>query len=190
MWSASTPTVCTNTFAPGILGRSEHVRCTSASPLNPDDLERRPNRPRRARSGHRRGWLSRHISGHPLSPGASARPHIRTSSAPLFAQRSEARANLFTKELRLLPRCEVAAFGELVVVDELGIRPLCPAPRGWIEFVREDAHGNRDGDAFGIEIAFAPIFPIQTGARKRRVRQPSDRYVVEDVVACKALGLS
>jgi hypothetical protein len=63
----------------------------------------------------------------------------------------------------------VAAFLHLVVMDQFGIRLLCPAPRGWIEFVREDAHGNRDGDAFGIEIPFAPIFPIETGARKRRV---------------------
>src|SRR3979490_2966925 len=76
-------------------------------------------------------------------------------------------------------------------MDEFGIRPLCPAPRGWIEFVREDAHGNRDGDAFGIEIPeFAPILPIETGARKRRVRQPGDRDVVEDVVAREALRLS
>jgi hypothetical protein len=66
-------------------------------------------------------------------------------------------------------------------MDQFGIRPLCPAPRGWIEFVREDAHGNRDGDAFGIEKPeFAPILPIETGARKRSVRQPGDRDVVED----------
>src|SRR5688572_4194003 len=76
-------------------------------------------------------------------------------------------------------------------MDELGIRPLGPAPRGWIELIRKDAHGNRDGDAFGIEIPeFAPILPIETGARKRRVRQPGNRDVVEDVVARKALGLS
>ena len=82
------------------------------------------------------------------------------------------------------------AFVELVVMDQFGIRPLCPAPRGWIEFVRKDAHGNRDGDAFGIEIPFAPVFPVETGARKRRVRQPGDRDVVEDVVAREALRLS
>ena len=75
-------------------------------------------------------------------------------------------------------------------MDQFGIRPLCPTPRGWIEFVREDAHGNRDGDAFGIEIPeFAPILPIETGAGKRRVRQPGDRDVVEDVVAREAFGL-
>ena len=78
------------------------------------------------------------------------------------------------------------AFVDPVVMNELGIRPLCPTPRGWIEFVREDAHGNRDGDAFRIEIPFAPILPIETGARKRRVRQPGNRDVVEDVVAREA----
>jgi hypothetical protein len=38
-------------------------------------------------------------------------------------------------------------------MDQVGKCPLCPAPRDGIEFVREDAHGNRVGDAFGIEIA-------------------------------------
>jgi hypothetical protein len=64
-------------------------------------------------------------------------------------------------------------------------------PRGRIEFVGEDAHGNRDGDAFGIEIPeLAPILPVETGAGKRRVRQPGDRDVVEDVVARRAFGFS
>ena len=76
-------------------------------------------------------------------------------------------------------------------MDQFGIRPLRPAPRGWIDFVREDAHGNRDGDALGIEKPeFALILPIETGARKRRVRQPGDRDVVEDVVAREAFGFS
>ena len=83
----------------------------------------------------------------------------------------------------MFPGRKVAAFLHLVVMDQFGIRLLCPAPRGWIEFVREDAHRNRDGDAFGVEIPFAPIFPVETGARKRRVRQPGDRDVVENVVA-------
>ncbi len=82
------------------------------------------------------------------------------------------------------------ALGELVEVNELGIRLLRPAPRSGIEFVREDADGNWDGDAFGIEIpALAPILPIETGAGKRRVRQPGDRDVVEDVIAGEALEL-
>src|SRR6185369_8387104 len=75
-------------------------------------------------------------------------------------------------------------------MDQSGIRALRPAPRGWIEFVREDAHGNRDGDAFGIEKSeFAKSLPIETAARERRVRQPGDRDVVEDIVAREALGL-
>src|ERR1700690_2684905 len=76
-------------------------------------------------------------------------------------------------------------------MNEFGIRPLCPAPRGWIEFVREYAHRHRNGDAFDIEIPeFAPILPIETGPRKRRVRQPGDRDVVEDVVAREAFEFS
>ena len=67
----------------------------------------------------------------------------------------------------------MSTFLHLVVMDEFGKRPLCPAARGWIEFVREDAHGDRDGGghAFGIEIPeFTPVLPIETGARERRVR--------------------
>ena len=75
-------------------------------------------------------------------------------------------------------------------MDQFGIRLLCPAPRSRIEFVWEDAHGNRDGDPFGIEIPLAPILPIETGAREGRVRQPGDRNVVEDVVARQAFGFS
>ena len=91
----------------------------------------------------------------------------------------------------MFPRGKVSTFVELVVMDQFGIRPLRPASWSRIEFVREDAHGNRDGDAFGIEKPeFAPILPIETRAGKRRVRQPGDRDVVEDVVARKALGLS
>ena len=85
----------------------------------------------------------------------------------------------------------MSALLDLVVMDEFGKSALCPTPRGWIELIRKDAHGNRDGDAFGIEIPeFAPNLPIEPGARKRRVRQPGDRNVVENVVASEALRLS
>src|SRR5882762_5765949 len=108
-----------------------------------------------------------------------------------LTQGSEPRPDLLREKLWLLPRGEVSALLNLVVMDKFGIRPLGPAPRGWIKFVREDAYGNRDGDAFGIEIPeFAPILPIETGARKRRVRQPGDRDVVEDVVARETFGFS
>src|SRR5690349_6480304 len=75
-------------------------------------------------------------------------------------------------------------------MNQIWICPLRPAPRGWIKFIRKNAHGNRDGDAFNIEIPFAPVFPVETGARKRRVRQPGDRDVVEDVVARETLSFS
>jgi len=62
----------------------------------------------------------------------------------------------------------------------LGYARSAQLRRRWIEFVREDAHGNRDGDAFGIDKPEF-VFPIEAGARKRHVRQPGDRDVVEDV---------
>jgi len=80
----------------------------------------------------------------------------------------------------------MASFRQLVVMDQFWIRTFCPAPWCGIEFVREDAHGDRDGDAFGVEKPFAPILPIETGARNECVRQPGRRDVVEDVVACEA----
>src|SRR5207344_261526 len=89
----------------------------------------------------------------------------------------------------LLPCCEVAAFVELVVIDEFGIRPLCPTSRGLIELVRKGAHRDRDGDVFrGKEGELA--FPIQTSRRDRRVRQPVECDVVEDVVSRKPLTLT
>src|ERR1700681_3516264 len=112
------------------------------------------------------------------------------SLAIRLAQRFEPRAHFTDEDLRLFPGRKVAAFVDPVLVNEFGIRTLCPAPRGWIEFVREDAHGTRDGDAFRIEIPFARLLPIETSARKRCVRQPGDRDVVEDVVAREAFGLS
>src|SRR5687768_18006914 len=50
---------------------------------------------------------------------------------------------LFRKKLWLFPGGEVPPLADLVVMDEVGICLLCPAPRGWIEFVGEDAHSNR-----------------------------------------------
>src|SRR5262245_36780518 len=85
----------------------------------------------------------------------------------------------------------MTAFVQLVKMDQLGIGPLCPTAWSGIEFVREDAHGNRDGDAFGTERPeFAPILPIETGAGKSRVRQPGDGDVVKNVVAGEAFGFS
>src|SRR2546421_11666029 len=84
----------------------------------------------------------------------------------------------------------MTAFVEFVVVDQLRISAFGPAARGWIELVGKHTHGNRDGDAFDAEERRELVLPIETGARKRCVRQPGDRDVVEDVVAREALRLS
>src|SRR6185295_9757448 len=83
--------------------------------------------------------------------------------------------------------CKVPAPVELVVVDELGIRPLCPAPRSWADVIRENAHGNGDGDAFRGKEGLL-VFPVQTRGGDRRIRQPIVRDVVEHVVPRQALG--
>ena len=91
----------------------------------------------------------------------------------------------------LFPRREVPALVVLLEVHQFRIGALRPALRSGIEFVREHAHGNRDGDALGVEIRpFAPILPIEASAREGGVRQPRDRDVVQDVIAREALGLS
>jgi len=64
-------------------------------------------------------------------------------------------------------------------MDEFGIRPVCPATRGFIELVRKDTHRNRNGDALGSEEGQL-TFPIETSRRDSRVRQPVERDVVQD----------
>src|SRR5215468_12754106 len=98
-----------------------------------------------------------------------------------LAKRPEARANLFGKELWLFPGREVAALVDLVVVDEVGVGPLGPAPRRLILLAGKDAYGHRDGDALGVEEA-ALVFPIETRRRDPRVRKPVERDVVEDLL--------
>src|SRR5580704_12959392 len=71
-------------------------------------------------------------------------------------------------------------------MDEIGIRFLGPAPRSRKEFVGEDAYGGRDNDAFHAKERIALVFPIETSPRERRIRQPGERDVVEDVVSCEA----
>ena len=106
-----------------------------------------------------------------------------------FAQCPEAVAKFFRKELRLLPGRKVPTFVKFVVMDEGGVRFLCPTARALIELVGKGAHGNRDGDALDTEIREL-IFPVETGSGKRRVRQPSDRNVVEDIVPGEAGSFS
>jgi len=74
-------------------------------------------------------------------------------------------------------------------MDEFGVRPLCPIPRGGVDLIWKDADGNRDGDVLRGEKGKL-VFPIQTSRRDRRVRQPVEGDVVENVISRKALGLA
>src|SRR5688572_25135597 len=82
----------------------------------------------------------RRATGARRCPVRAAKQLQRT--AALRAQRPEPHAKGLGQQLGLLPCGEVTASVVLLVVDQLRIRTLRPAARGWIEFVREDAHGN------------------------------------------------
>jgi hypothetical protein len=84
--------------------------------------------------------------------GPGARAHLcALRSSDRAPERFERCAHLGHEDLRLLPGSEVGAFGELVVVDELHIRFLCPALRRLINFFRERAHGDWKLDASRVE---------------------------------------
>src|SRR3954467_7747458 len=70
--------------------------------------------------------------------------------------RTESRADLLGEEGRLLPGGEMPALVDLVVVDEVGIRLLRPAPRRLVLLARKDGDSDRDRDTFGVEEA-APV---------------------------------
>src|SRR5882672_9747404 len=68
------------------------------------------------------------------------RPGTAALSVLRWTQRPERRPHLRAEELRLFPGREVTAFVELVVVDELGKRPLRPTARGLVELVWKGAY--------------------------------------------------
>src|SRR6266436_8864241 len=74
-------------------------------------------------------------------------------------------------------------------MDEFGVRALYPAPRSGVDLIGINADGNRDSDVLGDEKG-KPVFPIQTSRRDRRVRQPVEGDVIENVISRKALGLA
>jgi hypothetical protein len=109
--------------------------------------------------------------------------------AASLAKRPEACANLFREQLWLFPRREVSAFVGLVIIDEIGIRPLCPTPWGLNDLVGKGAHRDRDGDVLRCEEGKL-VLPINTRRRDRRVGQPVERDVVEDVLSRETVGLA
>src|SRR5262245_61838248 len=74
-------------------------------------------------------------------------------------------------------------------MDEFGVRLLCPTPRGRVKLIWKDADGDWDRDVFRDEKGKL-VFPIQTSRRDRRVRQPVECDVVENVISRKPLGLT
>src|ERR1700731_153603 len=74
-------------------------------------------------------------------------------------------------------------------MDEFGIRFLYPAPRSGVDLIGINADGNLDGDVLGGEKGKF-VFQIQTSRRDRRVGEPVEGDVVEDVISRKALGLA
>src|SRR5882762_9575143 len=74
-------------------------------------------------------------------------------------------------------------------MDEFGVRFLYPATRSGVDLIGINADGNRDGDVLRGEKGKL-VFPIQTSRRDRRVRQPVEDDVVENVISRKALGLA
>src|SRR3954453_5731369 len=75
----------------------------------------------------------------------------------------------------------------MAVIDELGIRLLGPAARGLVLFAGEYAHRDWDRDAFGVEKA-AFVFPVETRRGERRIREPVERNVVENLVSREFAG--
>ena len=148
-----------------------------------------------ARPAEQRPLDERHLHARAGEPPRERRPRLPRADDDGVERRHDTQCSDLNaarisrdEELRLLPGREVTALVELVVVDELGIRLLRPAPRGLIELVGKGAHGDRDGDALRREEGELAL-PVEARRRDRRVRQPVERDVVEDVVARQALGL-
>jgi N-acetylglucosamine-6-sulfatase len=108
----------------------------------------------------------------------------RVGAAALLPQRSEALADVFGQQLRLLPRGEMAALVAFAVVDQLRIRAFGPAARQMVQIVREGTHGYGDLHALGSEESQL-VLPVEPGGRNGGVGQPEQRDVVEHVVACQ-----
>ena len=89
----------------------------------------------------------------------------------------------------MFPRCKVTAFREPVVVSQLRIGLLCPALWRRINLVGKNTHGRGNLDTLRSEEGKLAL-PIETGGRDRRVRQPIECDVVENVVSRQAFGLA
>src|SRR6266849_3237112 len=110
----------------------------------------------------------------------------RRPEALRLATGSKRRAHVLGEGLRLLPCREMRPFGVELVLDEVGIGPARPAFRRLVDLLGEGAHTHRERDPTRRE-EFASTRPIEPCRRHRRVGQPVERDIVEDVVARQAL---
>src|SRR5215211_1298663 len=123
-------------------------------------------------------------------PGKDAHRLVRAPFASdRLTQRPERRSHFRAKNERLFPGSEVSALLELVVMNELWKRPLCPRSRSRIDFVWEHAHRHWNRNILHIEKRQL-VFPIKTSRRDCRVRQPVQCDVVEDVISRETFGFS
>src|SRR5262245_33358009 len=87
------------------------------------------------------------------------------------ADRLERRPQLPSENHRLLPGGKVTALFGVMVVDEVGVGLLGPAPRRLILLARENADRHRDLDALRVEEA-ALIFPVKPRRGHAGIGQP------------------
>src|SRR4029077_643160 len=103
-----------------------------------------------------------------------------------LAERPEARADFFRKQLRLFPGREVAAFAGLVEVDEVGVDLLGPAARSLEDLAGERRDAGRELHLRtrlpGRVSCGLSALPVRAGGRGPDARQPVQRDVVQDVV--------
>src|SRR5262245_55691595 len=121
------------------------------------------------------------LSGSITRSAVIAFSYVNVSMVCRSAPRLERRAQFLGEYRRLLPRREVAALFRLVVIDQVGVRPLGPTPRRYELLSGKGADGRWELHAFHVEIP-ALVFPIETGGRDPGVRQPEQRDGVEDLV--------
>src|SRR3954469_10360230 len=104
-------------------------------------------------------------------------------------QRTEGGSHLLREDLGLLPRGEVTALVDSVVVEEVRIRLLRPALRSGIELVREDGHSGWELDALDVEERQLAL-PVEACRGDPRPGQPVVGDVVEDVVPREPPGIA
>ena len=112
-------------------GRSENVRCASASPLNPDDLEPRPNCPRATKRHRRRLQRPKVAPGSGLCGGPRARNVLRLVTPSSLGYVSRRLAPIAQSTWCLPMRRTLVACGPLVAnrLGETHVLPRCGAQR-------------------------------------------------------------